>query len=109
MKKALKNLVLVAILSATGAQAQQPTTQATAPAQFTKGTDYAATLAARELLKMIYNVRDEQIATSVVDVKGSAATVNATLPGFSCDMMLSKDESANKFGWVVQSPSCRKL
>ena len=109
MKKILKNLVFVAILLAAGAQAQQPTTQATASAQFTKGTDYAATLAARELLKMIYNVRDEQIVASVVDVKGHTATVNATLPGFSCNMMLSKDESANKFGWVVQDPSCRKL
>lgn len=109
MKTNLKTLITAAFLVAAGITAQESSAQASASAQFTSGSDYAATLAARELLKTIYAVPDEKITTTVGQSQGNSVTVNATLPGYSCIMELMKNESANKYGWIVQNPGCRKL
>lgn len=109
MKTILKNLILAAVLVAAGANAQEPAAHTSASVQFTSGTDFAATLAVREYLKMFYPVTDNKIATQVVESQGKSATVKATFPGYSCVVELMKNESVNKYGWEVRNPGCRKL
>ena len=117
----IKLITLSALFVATAVHAQIPVTGDTHPAKtieqaqamyekaFGSGTEYAATLAAAELLKTLYDVPAEKIAAKVVQSQGKSATVKATMPARECDLSLMKNADANKYGWVVQTHSCRGL
>lgn len=111
MKNLRSTATFAVLLVAAGANAQQPAPYASAAntTKFVSGSDYAATLAARELIKALNNVPDEKIAINIIDMQTKSATLKATFPGYVCDMELMKNETANKYGWVVQNPGCRKM
>lgn len=118
MKTSIATLGLGVMLAAASASAQLPVVggptniQATVEAinaRFGSGTEYAATLAARDFLKFLYDVPAEQIGVQVIEAQGRAATVKATMPARECDLTLMKSADANKYGWVVQVHSCRGL
>ena len=115
----IRAIILGAAFVAAAVHAQIPVTGDTNPAKtieqaiyekaFGSGTEYAATLAAAELLKTLYDVPAEKIATKVVQSQGKSATIKATMPARECDLSLMKNADANKYGWVVQTHSCRGL
>lgn len=108
MKTIYKKLFLAVVLVTFCASAQAPTVQVSPPAQFSSGTDVTAILAAQEQLKTIYGVTDDQIVANVREAQGESAIVKASLPGYTCDMALMKNDAANRYGLIIHNLGCRK-
>lgn len=108
MKTIFIKLFLTLGLVTAVANAQAPTVQVSLPTQVTSDTASAAVLTARERLKTIYGVADDQIVANLVESKGKSATVRAAFPGHTCYMSLVKNDAANGYGWLIQNPRCRK-
>lgn len=72
MKAIFIKLFLTLVLVTAVANVQAPTVQASLPTQVTSDTASAAVLTARERLKTIYGVDDEQIVANLVESQGKS-------------------------------------
>jgi hypothetical protein len=60
-----------------------------------------------EFLVLMYDSPAKEIKAMTTDVTPTMATVTATTKTKVCELTLSKNEFANKHGWVVQNHSCK--
>jgi hypothetical protein len=106
-------MILWSLFISAGAFAQMPVPTAEQEAKFeaslfATADQLQAASAAAEFLKLIYGVADKSIKFDAPVLQGDRFTVKAVIPGRNCNMALTRNATANKFGWVVQEYTCPK-
>jgi hypothetical protein len=78
-------------------------------AQPVSGSPEAAVQVGADFVQLLFGVGPDQVKVGRTSFNDNAATLQLSAAVNECDLALLKNSSANKYGWIVQLHTCKKV